>query len=171
MRQGDDRCTGAHIGLCHDFFRVQFLFPPEVEKNFDTKIHFWGEIFFWLDCVTNYFYIMMDRRTDGQTDRLDTIFLLRQEDDRCTGTRIRLCRESFFMRPNSQRPPPKKKLKQRLRFGFFSLPRLRKIIRKNMTLKSISGGKIFFWGHRQREGRNDRRTDGQTDRWTERQTD
>ena len=124
-----------------------------------------------LDCVMNYFYIMMDRRTDGQTNRLDTIFLLRQEDDRCTGTRIRLCRESFFMRPNSQRPPPKKKFKQRLRFGFFSLPRLRKIIRKNMTLKSISGGKFFFWGHRQREGQNDRRTDGQTDRWTERQTD
>ena len=118
-----------------------------------------------MDCVTNHFNV--PRFILGG----EILFLLRQEDDRCTGTRIGLCRESFFMRPNSQRPPPKKKLKQRLRFGFFSLPRLRKIIRKNMTLKSISGGKFFFWGHRQREGQNDRRTDGQTDRWTERQTD
>ena len=36
-----------------------------------------------------------------------------------------------------------------------------------MTLTSISGGKIFFLGHRRREERNDRRTDGQTDRLTD----
>ena len=47
---------------------VRFLFPPEVEKSYDTKIYTWGKIF----------------------------FLLRQEDNRCTGSRIGLCHYCFY---------------------------------------------------------------------------
>jgi hypothetical protein len=49
LRQEDDRCTGTRIGLSHYcFYCIRFLFPPEVEKSYETKIYIWGEIFFFI---------------------------------------------------------------------------------------------------------------------------
>ena len=55
-------------------FFIRFLFPPEAEKKYNTKIHFWARNLF----------------------SMKPIFLLRQEDDRCTGIRIGLCHELFL---------------------------------------------------------------------------
>ena len=90
LRQEDDRCTGTRIGLCqHCFYCIRFLFRPEVEKCYETKIYIWGEIF----------------------------FLLQQEDDRCTGTRIGLSHYCFYCVRFLFPPEVEKSYETKIHFG------------------------------------------------------